>query len=140
VPPFSMLTVSEMDPPGLIGLTFKIDWPARESVTTTVPAEMNEPGLAEVELKFAPDPTATALAATSPPSAISSRRGVAFSGDVIERRRTVWPVQSTVVVAGSVTIVAASAPIAGSMTALPPATIGASNHATRSGSGRGGLK
>ena len=140
VPPFWMLTVPEVEPPGLSRLTLKIDWPASESVTTIVPVEMTSCGLAEVELKFAPDPSATALAATSPPSAISIRRGVARRCDVRERTRTVWPVQSAVVARLGDSRRRRGDAGAGSATAPPPATIGASNQATRSASGRGRLK
>ena len=125
----------------MIALTLKIEWPASESVTTTVPVEISVFGLEELALKFAPDPSATALAAISPPSAITSRRGSPARAMSEGAGARPGQVQSTVVVGGSATaVVVPVTAVTGSAMVPPPVTIGASNQATSSGSGRGGLE
>jgi hypothetical protein len=91
LPLLAMSTVAELVAPGLIGLTVSIEVPGSESVTVTEPLVMRVLGLAEVELKFAPVPAATAVATISAPSAITSRRGEAVTNQMNARairRRT----------------------------------------------------
>src|SRR5690349_23936134 len=57
-PVLVMSTVPERDSPGLSFVTFRIAAASLEFVWLRLPAVTTLPGLADVELKFAPEPTA----------------------------------------------------------------------------------
>src|SRR5450755_407634 len=81
LPPLVMVTVPEAEPPGFSAAAVRIELPGSELVITSVPAVIRLPGVAEVALKLAPEPTATAVAMIRPPRAVSSRCGVAVAND-----------------------------------------------------------
>src|SRR5450755_369323 len=81
LPPLVMLTAPELEPPGFNAFALRIELPGTESVIVSVPAVIRLPGVAEVELKLAAEPTATAVASIRPPSAVSSRCGEAVTID-----------------------------------------------------------
>jgi hypothetical protein len=125
LPPLVMSTEAALVAPGLIAARLRIECPALESVTTIVPVVIRLPGLADVELKFAPEPAATAVAIRSALKATSSRRGVAAACEKRER--------------GSMSSL--QSPVASSGVGATRAEItGVSNQATSSASGSGRLK
>jgi hypothetical protein len=83
LPVFLMSTVPVAVLPGTMLLAVRIAELAFEFECEIVPAVKTLLGLALVELKFAPDPTATAATTNRAPKARSTFRGDAFHKDFI---------------------------------------------------------
>ena len=83
LPVFLMVTLPVAVLPGTMLLAVRIAALAFEFECEIVPAVNTLLGLALVELKFAPDPTATAATTNSAPKAKSTFRGEAFHKDFI---------------------------------------------------------
>src|ERR1700710_2285177 len=81
LPVFLMVTLPVAVLPGTMLLAVRIAAFAFEFELEIVPAVNTLLGLALVELKFAPDPTATAATTSNAPKAKSTFRGEAFHND-----------------------------------------------------------